>query len=164
MHEAAAVITYLCPGLRFFHQGQLEGRRKRISPHLIRAPREPVEDALAAFYRRLLTALAEPAVRDGRWRLLECAPAWGDNWTCDGFIAWSWETADRRLVVAVNYAGHQGQCYVRLPFPDLAGRTVRLEDRLGPARYDRAGDDLRSRGLYLDVGAWAYHLFEVTTP
>ncbi len=26
-HEAAAVITYLAPGLRFFHQGQFEGRR-----------------------------------------------------------------------------------------------------------------------------------------
>jgi len=28
VHEAAAVITYLSPGLRFFHQGQFEGRRK----------------------------------------------------------------------------------------------------------------------------------------
>jgi glycosidase len=36
VHEAAAVITYLSPGLRFFHQGQFEGRRKRISPHLCR--------------------------------------------------------------------------------------------------------------------------------
>jgi hypothetical protein len=32
VHEAAAVITILSPGLRFFHQGQFEGRRKRISP------------------------------------------------------------------------------------------------------------------------------------
>ena len=38
MHEAAGVITYLSPGLRFFHQGQLEGRRTRISPHLVRGP------------------------------------------------------------------------------------------------------------------------------
>ena len=37
VHEAAAVITFLSPGLRFFHQGQFEGRRKRISPHLVRA-------------------------------------------------------------------------------------------------------------------------------
>ena len=37
-HEAAAVITFLSPGLRFFHQGQFEGRKKRISPHLIREP------------------------------------------------------------------------------------------------------------------------------
>ena len=32
VHEAAAVITFLSPGLRFFHQGQFEGRRTRISP------------------------------------------------------------------------------------------------------------------------------------
>ena len=36
MHEAAAVITFLSPGLRFFHQGQFEGRKTRISPHLVR--------------------------------------------------------------------------------------------------------------------------------
>ena len=29
VHEAAAVITFLSPGLRFFHQGQFEGRKKR---------------------------------------------------------------------------------------------------------------------------------------
>ena len=38
VHEAAAVITFLSPGLRFFHQGQFEGRKKRISPHLCRGP------------------------------------------------------------------------------------------------------------------------------
>ena len=40
VHRAAAVITYSVPGLRFFHQGQFEGRKKRISPHLVRAPEE----------------------------------------------------------------------------------------------------------------------------
>ena len=27
MHQAAAIVTFLSPGLRFFHQGQFEGRR-----------------------------------------------------------------------------------------------------------------------------------------
>ena len=57
------------------------------------------------------------------------------------------------LLVAVNYAPNQGQCYVRLPFGTWAGRPVRLRDLTGPAVYDRAGDDLRARGLYLDVPA-----------
>ena len=57
MHEAAAIITYLSPGLRFFHQGQFEGRRKRISPHLVRAPLEATDDALQQFYDRLLAVL-----------------------------------------------------------------------------------------------------------
>jgi hypothetical protein len=39
---------------------------------------------------------------------------------------------------------------------------VRLGDLMGPARYDRDGGDLLSRGLYLDVPGWHYHGFEVT--
>ena len=61
VHEAAAVITYLTPGLRFFHQGQFEGRRKRISPHLVRAPLEPSDTALQQFYERLRAVLQQPA-------------------------------------------------------------------------------------------------------
>ena len=95
MHEAAAIITFLSPGLRFFHQGQFEGRRKRISPHLVRAPQEPVDEALRQFYDGLLAVLRQPVVRDGQWRLLECVPAWEGNGTWDGFIAWSLGGAGR---------------------------------------------------------------------
>jgi hypothetical protein len=164
MHEAAAVITFQSPGLRFFHQGQFEGRRKRISPHLVRGPAESVDGTLQQFYARLLSVLRQPVVRDGQWRLLECESAWEGNWTSDGFIASSWEIPDgRRLLIAVNYAGNQGQCYVRLPFPDLAGRALRFKDLMGPARYDRHGDDLLSRGLYLDLQPWGYQVFEMAT-
>ena len=165
MHEAAAVITYLSPGLRFFHQGQFEGRKKRISPHLVRAPLEPVDTMLQQFYDSLLAVLRQPTVRDGEWRLLECVPAWDGNGTWDGFIAWSWQARDgERRVIAVNYGGTQAQCYVRLPFPDLAGSTVRLKGMMGAASYDRDGKDLASRGLYLDMPPWSYHVFEVTAP
>ena len=163
MHEAAAVITYLSPGLRFFHQGQFEGRRKRISPHLVRAPVEAPATALQQFYGSLLAVLRQPVVRDGQWQLLECAAAGDGNWTSDCFIACSWHAQDgqRRLVV-VNYAGNQSQCSLRLPFPELGDRTVRLKDLVGPASYDRDGSDLVSRGLYLDLAPWGYHVFEVT--
>jgi len=163
MHEAAAVITYLSPGLRFFHQGQFEGRRTRISPHLVRAPLEPPDTAVNQFYGGLLTVIRQPILRDGQWRLLECAPAWDGNWTSECFVAWSWHAQDgqRRLMV-VNYAGNQSQCYVRLPLAELRGHTVRFKDLMGPACYDRDGSDLASRGLYLDLPPWGYHVFEVT--
>jgi hypothetical protein len=162
VHEAAAVITFLSPGLRFFHQGQLEGRTRRISPHLVRAPLEPVDPARQQFYAGLLAVLRQPAVREGRWQLLECAPAWEGNWTRDAFLAWAWEGPNgQRLLVAVNYASHQSQCYVRLPFAGLAGRTVQLDDLMSPATYDRDGAELGSRGLYLDLPAWGYHVFDV---
>ena len=68
------------------------------------------------------------------------------------------------MLVAVNYAPNQGQCYVRLPFEDLRGPSVRLRDRMSAAVYDRSGDDLLARGLYLDVPAWGHHVFDVTRP
>jgi hypothetical protein len=162
VHRAAAIVTFLAPGLRFFHQGQFQGARKRISPHLWRGPIEPADLELEAFYRRLLDLLREPVVRDGRWRLLECAPAWDGNVTWDKVIASAWEGPDHeRLIVAVNYASTQAQCYVRLPFADLAGDAWTLEDRIGDAVYDRDGQDLQSRGLYLDVPPWRTHAFSL---
>ena len=163
-HEAAAVITFLAPGLRFFHQGQLEGRLKRISPHLGRAPEEPVNESLKQFYARLLEVLRRPAVRDGEWRLLECAPAWDGNGSNDAFIAFAWQGADGvRVLVAVNYAAHPSQCHVRGSFGDLAGRSWRLRDLLGDAVYDRDGNDLATNGLYLDVAPWQCHAFELVS-
>jgi hypothetical protein len=162
MHEAAAIITYLSPGLRFFHEGQFEGRRKRISPHLVRAPVEPAEKTLQQFYDGLLAMLRQPSIRDGAWSLVDCAPAWDGNWTSDCFIAWSWQGADgQRRLIAVNYADHQSQCYVRLPFTELSSRVVRLKDLAGPVTYDQDGNDLVSRGLYLDLQPWGFHVFHV---
>jgi len=31
MHQVAAISAYLAPGLRFFHQGQFDGRRIRTN-------------------------------------------------------------------------------------------------------------------------------------
>jgi hypothetical protein len=162
IHEAAAVITFLSPGLRFFHQGQFEGRKKRISPHLIRAPLEEVNAELKQFYDRLLCALRLEAGREGQWQLLECMPGWEGNPTSDGFIVFAWKGAsENRLLVAVNYAANQGQCYVPLPFREFAGRSVGFNDLMSPARYLRAGNDVVSRGLYLDLPEWGYHIFEM---
>ena len=162
MHEAAAIVTYLSPGLRFFHQGQFEGRRKRISPHLVRAPLESPDEATQRFYERLLTVLAQPVVRDGEWQRLDCVAAWDGNWTSDCYLAWMWTgRAGEQRVVAVNYAANHSQCYVRLPA--FAARAVQFRDLLGSAAFDRDGADLNARGLYLDLPPWAYHLFELST-
>lgn len=102
-------------------------------------------------------------MRDGQWRLLDCTPAWGGNWTSDCFLVFLWQdAADRCVLTVVNFAGNQSQCYVPLPLPDLAGHTMRLKDLMSPVCYDRAGEDLLSHGLYLDLPAWGYHVFELS--
>ena len=84
--RAAAVVMSTLPGARLYHDGQLSGRRKHIPVFLGRAPDEPVDAELRAFYAWLL-----PRVRElkGAWRRLDREPP---------LVAWAWDDA----VVEVN--------------------------------------------------------------
>jgi hypothetical protein len=106
--------------------------------------------------------LNQPVLRDGQWQLLECRPAWDGNWTRDSFVACAWTGNDgSRRLVAVNYSDHFSQCYVEIPWKDFEGGLCRLRDRAGSSIYDRDGNALTARGLYLDMPAWAYYIFEL---
>ena len=162
VHRAAAVITYFAPGLRFFHLGQREGRKTRISVHLGRGPAQAPDPSIADFYRGLLACLDDPAYREGNWQLLDCRQAWDGNRSNEAFVAFSWTgPGNLRRLVAVNYAPHASQCYVGTAWDDVGGRPWRLADRLGPSTYVREGGDLAARGLYLDMPPWGYHVFTV---
>ena len=163
MHQSAAIVTYLSPGLRFFHDGQFEGRTRRVSPHLVRRPDEPVNAEIEEFYTRLRSVMRARAVRGGRWQLHECRAAWDGNWTSTCILVSSWSAPhEKRLLIAVNHSDHQSQCSVTLPFEELAGSKVRLRDLMGGPSYDRDGSELNSRGLYLDLPKWGYNVFEVS--
>jgi hypothetical protein len=163
-YEAAAVLTFLCPGLRFFHQGQMEGRSKKIPVHLGRGPEESPRPELVEFYDKLLNCLRRPEAGNGEWRLLECAPAWDGNWTWDCFICFALrDTHGKTVISVVNYASNQSQCYLQIPFGDLLGKALTFRDLMSPAVYERQGSDILSRGLYLDLPPWGYNIFELTT-
>jgi len=159
---AAAIITFLTPGLRFFHQGQFQGKKAKIPPHLGRGPKEPADKKIEQFYSLLLSRLKESVFREGEWRLLNCTAAWLGNESWDSLIAFAWTGGDKeRRLVIVNYSDHYSQCYVTLPWPDLPGNTWCLRDQMSSASYDRDGQELSARGLYLDVAPWRYHVFDL---
>jgi len=160
-HRAAAAVTYLAPGLRFFHQGQLEGRRFRTPMQLCRSPEEPINQELFNDYRRLLECLAQPTTHLGEWQLLEAHPAWDNNSTWSDFILYFWNFGEMMLLVAVNYSAHTSQCYVRLPYPWLQNQDWSFEDWLSPVVYVRHGDEITSKGLYLDLPPWGAHAFNL---
>jgi hypothetical protein len=160
-HRAAAAVTYLVPGLRFFHEGQLQGRRVHVPMHIGRRPLEPVDPAISKLYDALFYVLGPRETHDGEWHLWEPRPAWDGNPSWDQFLVFSWVYEERRLLVTVNYGPSPAQCYVSVPLPGLAGHQVRLDDLLSPASYVRSGDEIMGHGLYLDVPAWQVHAFEV---
>ena len=164
VHKAAAIITFLSAGMRFFHQGQIEGHQHRISPHLVRGPVEEVDENLKAFYERLFCVLDNNVVRNGIWRQLECVPAWEDNQTHAGFVGFEWSIPDGdRLVVVTNYSPRQSQCLLKLPGIDMGQKQMQLIDLMNDITYVRDGNDLMSDGLFLDVGPWQYHVFRLET-
>jgi hypothetical protein len=160
--RAAAVIAFLAPGMRFFHEGQLEGRKVHASMHLGRRPEEPPDGALRAFHERLLAVLARAEAHVGRWQLCACRPAWDGNPTWERFVAMAWDAGGRRLLAAVNYGPTQAQCWTEVPFDGLRGE-VTFADLLGEARYVREAGELAVKGLYLDLAPWGRHVFEVTS-
>lgn len=161
-HRAAATLTFLSPGLRFFHQGQADGNRIRVSPHLVRGPDEPSDPAIRGFYTQILELLRRDIFRSGQWSLLECVPAWEGNGTHNDFVAFAWKQSGQpRVVVAVNYSDHASQCHVRLPFEGLDGSSWQLVDQLSSDAYAWNGQDLAARGLYLDEPAWRARVFEL---
>jgi hypothetical protein len=166
-HRAAAVITYLAAGLRFFHQGQCEGARVRVPVHLCRGPVEPVDSEVARFYARLLGVLKEVTIfRAEAWSRIDPEPAWPGNPSWASFVACAWACAwvggdGGAYVVVVNYGASQAQCRLRLPFAELAGRQVHLVDVMGTEVYDRDGSELATSGLYIDHAPWHLNVFEL---
>ena len=173
VHQAAALVTYLAPGLRFFYQGQLQGFRKRVPVQLNRGPLEDPDPCIQNFYLQLLDLLKLPGLVDGDWQLLACSPAWDRNPGWENFIVYAWQSqAGERLLVAVNYAPVQSQCYVKLPADwlqavaesnpeDAFQGFICLEDQLAEITYQREVGRLLQEGLYLDMPAWGGHVFRV---
>jgi glycosidase len=156
-HRAAALLAFASPGLRFLHQGQLEGLHVHIPIHLDRGPDEPVDEATLSFYRTLLAVLDQPALRQGRYEPLAPQPAWNGNPSHDRFVAALWhdDIGPKYLVVA-NYGPDQAQCRLHL---QLGSGTVTLSDALSPEHYQRDAGEIARDGLYLDLPGWGHNLF-----
>jgi glycosidase len=159
--RAASALALTLTGLRLLHEGQLEGRRTKLSVHLGRRPQETADGALEQHYRRLLAALAQTVFHEGVWRLIEPRGAWPGNESHQNFVASLWTSGEDLRLVAVNLSNERAQCYLPLELPALAGRPWLLSDALSGAQYLRDGDGLLSPGLYLDVPAYGHHLFEI---
>src|SRR5689334_7540085 len=161
-HEAAAILTFLSPCLRFFHQGQFEGKLKKISPHLVRGPIEPVNSHLKQFYNKLLSLLKEPIFHGGSWALLSALPLNGDNDSNNRYIGFAWlRTTNEKALVIVNYSPFPSQCFMKIPFVDLSGKFWKLTDQFTGVTYERDGNELLSGGLYLDEPGWKYYVFYI---
>ncbi len=156
--QAAAVTIATIPGMRLFHEGQLEGWMVRLPVFLGRRPDEAVDHELHAFYNRLLGAIDRSIFREGQWSLCD-RTGWPDNASFQNLVAWNWWKDDDRCLIIVNLSDSFAQGRVPVQWADAGGGTWRLIDVLSDATYERNGDEMLSPGLYVELGPWNYHFF-----
>jgi hypothetical protein len=161
VEQAAAVAIATLPGATLWHEGQFEGRRVHPPVFLSRRPEEMLDQELAGWYRRLLDQVAAGRVRAGTWQLHEAA-GWPDNDSSRNLLAWSWAADDGgRHLIVINFSGAPAQGQIPLSWPDLPGRTWRLEDLLADVLFERAGDELAGPGLFVDLPPWQFYVFSI---
>jgi hypothetical protein len=161
-HRAAAVAVFTLPGVALLHEGQPTGRRIRVPVTLGRRTPEPPDAALADFFERLLAAVGR-GLRHGTWAVAPVT-GWPDNQSCDRLVAWTWTAPDARHVVVVNLGGAPADGRVQLPWSDLGGRTVVLDDVLHGPRYERDGGELARDGLFVALPAHGTHVLRWDAP
>lgn len=164
-HAAAALLALGLPGMRFLHDGQLEGLRRFARVQLGRRAAEPTDEEVRRFYRALLPAFAQSALSKGDAQILSPRRAWDDNPTSQCFVVVQWQEAGRENhfdLVVVNLAPHRSQCRVELTAQGLKKGRWHMADRIGKERWVRDGADLAANGLYLDVEERGHRLFAFT--
>lgn len=158
--RAAALAILTLPGAKLLHEGQIEGWKVRLPVFLGRRTAEPANSGLAEFYKRLLQCTNSEVFRSGEWRLCERS-GWPDNSSSQNILAWCWTKDEKRYLVVINFSEKTSQALVKVPLDKLRDVTWRLRDALSNESYDRNGSDMLDAGLYIELGPWKFHFFQL---
>jgi Alpha amylase, catalytic domain len=158
--RAAGVVMLTLMGAKLLHEGQFEGRKVRLPVFLRRRPVESIDSELAGFYERLLKATHRDVFRNGSWHLCEIS-GWPGNQSCQNLLSWCWVKDDERYLIVINFSSECVQARVVAPWDKLRGKEWRFSDVLSGDTYDRNGSEMLDAGLYVELGPWQCHLFQV---
>ncbi len=159
---AAAVVLATFPGLRFFHDGQLEGRRIHLPVQLVREPEETPDPEIMSFYDRLLAICNTPAFHDGEWTLMEVSQAGKGNESYHNLLAWCWCYAEQFKIVVVNYSPNPAEGRLKLTPPLENTDRVTFRDELTDTAYTQDPKELSSQGLYIALSPFHAFIFDMT--
>ncbi|MGE5363070.1 MAG: alpha-amylase family glycosyl hydrolase [Bacteroidota bacterium] len=155
---AAAVVISTIQGMRFFHNGQVDGKKIKLPVQLGRAPEEPVNSCMSSFYNKLFSITRCEVFRKGEWKLLDPLPSWEDNATFSNMLSWMWRYKDKNCIVVVNYSDSPAQCRLKFDISGYEDRFV-LTDMLTGTEYIRPCEEVCYQGLYVDLKAYQSHIF-----
>ncbi len=156
--KAAAVIMSTIRGLKFYHDGQFEGKKIKLPVQLGREPIEKVNNSIIEFYDTLISVVESEVFEYGTWDFPEISPAWEGSNTYNNFLSWLVTYNDRKRLVLVNYSREVSQCRVKM---DMTGylEKFKLKDILNGKTYYRNTAEILAEGLFVELGPYKSHIF-----
>jgi hypothetical protein len=102
----------------------------------------------------------EEVFHTGRWSLLPVSSE-GDD-TAGNLAVYEWRSASAWKIIAVNIVGAASQGRVRMDESISSSIQYDFYDELHDVHYSRAGEELRTVGLFVRREAFDAHLFDIT--
>ncbi|MGH9715997.1 MAG: alpha-amylase family glycosyl hydrolase [Candidatus Acidiferrales bacterium] len=147
------------PGMRFYHQGELEGLSTYLPITLQMAAPRPPDTVISRFFEKLLRVTNEDVFHHGSWNLL---PVVADSDDSSGnLIAHEWRSDKAWKVIVVNLSGRSSQGRIQFGGRQLSASEYVFYDELNEVRYLRDAGDLRGPGVFVRRDGFGAHLFDV---
>jgi hypothetical protein len=157
---AVGALMATLPGMRFYHQGELEGLRIHLPITLRLAAAEPVNAFSSAFFQKILAITNEEVFHRAEWHMLDVA---AEGYTSPaGLLVYEWRSEKAWKIIAVNLAAGASQGRVRLGDRVSPAQKYVFYDQLNNVRYDRSGEELSTLGLFIRLEGFQAHIFDIT--
>jgi hypothetical protein len=158
--QADGTLMGTLPGMRFYYQGELEGRRITMPITLRVAADEPVDPVSEKFFELLLKITNEEVFHTGAFRVLQ-VNAEGDA-PPYGLIAYEWRSDSAWKMIVVNLA--DGTCQGRIPLAGAVDSAAQYTfwDQVNDVKYLRSAEELQGIGLFVRRDRFEAHLFDIT--
>jgi len=157
---ALGTLMSTLPGMRFYHQGELEGRKIHFPIQLRIAAEEAPDPVSVAYFDKILRVTKEDVFHSGNWNLLPVI-AEGDP-TSENLIAFEWRSDSAWKIIVVNLSGRDAQGRIRMGERVSPSTEYVFYDQLHEVRYPRHGEELQNVGLFVRREGLQAHLFEIT--
>jgi Alpha amylase, catalytic domain len=157
---SVCVLMGTLPGMRFYHQGELEGASVYLPITLRVAAPRPADPVVFQLFEKLLRITNEDVFHHGSWNLLSVTPD-ADS-TCGNLLACEWRSETAWYVIAVNLVGSPSQGRMQFGNRPLSAPEYVFYDELNDVRYLRSGGELCRQGLFIRRDGFGAHLFAVS--
>lgn len=156
--KMAAIIISTILGMRFYYDGEFEGKTVRLPVQLRREPVEEENKDIKEFYLKLLKIVNNDIFRKGTWCLLN-AERGEDSLSFNNILSWAFEYGEKKVIVIINFSEYDSSAHIRFNFGN--SEKITFIDLLNDKEYEYKKSDLDANGLFVKLNKYTAHIFSI---